>query len=137
MSKRVRANRTAQQIKEEQINFLLEDVEKNLEEYKKALDLKEYDKTVAENKELKIYIGNIKQRYAQYQQQRQAQFLEKQKQYYESKTPKKYKKLVYEEELDSEPKLEEEEYSADEAEEEPKIKKTKKNREKQKNNIFD
>ena len=64
MSKRVRANRTAQQIKEEQINFLLEDVEKNLEEYKKALDLKEYDKTVAENKELKIYIGNIKQRYA-------------------------------------------------------------------------
>ena len=137
MSKRVRANRTAQQIKEEQINFLLEDVEKNLEEYKKALDLKEYDKTVAENKELKIYIGNIKQRYAQYQQQQQAQFLEKQKQYYESKTPKKYKKIVQEEELDSELKLEEEEYSADEAEEEPKIKKTKKNREKQKNNIFD
>ena len=32
MSKRVRANRNAQQIKEEQINFLLEDGEKNLEE---------------------------------------------------------------------------------------------------------
>ena len=62
---------------------------------------KSYDKTVAENKELKIYIENIKQRFAQYQQQQQAQFLEKQKQYYEPKTPKKYKKVVYEEELDS------------------------------------
>ena len=41
MSERVRANRTAQQIKEEQINFLLEEVEKNLKEYKKVLDLKE------------------------------------------------------------------------------------------------
>ena len=40
MSKRARSNRTAQQIKEKQINFLLEDLEKNLEEYKKALDLK-------------------------------------------------------------------------------------------------
>ena len=72
MTKRARLNKTAQQIKEEQINFLLEDIEKNLEEYRKALDLKEkqlldakkilssakksYDKTVAENKELKIYI---------------------------------------------------------------------------------
>ena len=62
---------------------------------------KSYDKTVAENKELKIYIENIKQRFAQYQQQQQAQFLEKQKRYYEPKTPKKYKKVVYEEELDS------------------------------------
>ena len=72
MSKTVRPNKTAQQIKEEQINFLLEDIEKKLEEYKKALDLREkqlldakkilssakksYDKTVAENKELRIYI---------------------------------------------------------------------------------
>ena len=53
---------------------------------------KSYDKTVAENKELKIYIENIKQRFAQYQQQQQAQFLEKQKQYHEPKTLKKYKK---------------------------------------------
>ena len=36
MSKRTRTNKTAQQIKEEQINFLLEDVEKDLEEYKKS-----------------------------------------------------------------------------------------------------
>ena len=79
---------------------------------------------VAENKKLKIYIENIKQRYAQYQQQKQAQ--EKRKQYYEPKTPKKYKKIVYEEKIDCEPELEEEEYSAEEAEEEPEIKKTKK-----------
>ena len=72
MSKTVRPNKTAQQIKEEQINFLLEDIEKKLEEYKKALELREkqlldakkilssakksYDKRVAENKELRIYI---------------------------------------------------------------------------------
>ena len=41
MSKRNRPNKTTQQIKEEQINFLLEDIEKNLEDYKKAIDLKE------------------------------------------------------------------------------------------------
>ena len=38
MSRRGRPNKTSQQIKEEQINFLLEDAEKNLEEYKKAID---------------------------------------------------------------------------------------------------
>ena len=35
MSRRVRQNKTSQQIKEEQINFLLEDVEKNLGKYEK------------------------------------------------------------------------------------------------------
>ena len=35
MSRRVRQNKTSQQIKEEQINFLLVDVGKNLDEYKK------------------------------------------------------------------------------------------------------
>ena len=81
---------------------------------------------VAQKKELKFYIENIKQRFAQYQQQQQGQFLEKRKQYYEPKAPKKYKKIVYEEEIDSEPELEEEEYSAEEAEEEPKINKKQK-----------
>ena len=33
MSRKVRQNKTSQQIKEEQINFLLKDVEKNLDEY--------------------------------------------------------------------------------------------------------
>ena len=41
MSRRIRPTKSSQKIKEEQINFLLEDVEKNLEQYKKALDLKE------------------------------------------------------------------------------------------------
>ena len=41
MSKRVKINKKTQQIKEEQIIFLLEDVEKNLDEYKRALKLKE------------------------------------------------------------------------------------------------
>ena len=78
MSRRVRQNKTNRQIKKEQINFSLEDVEKNLDKYKKDLKLKEkqlfdvkkilitakqsYNKVVAENKELKSYIENIKQR---------------------------------------------------------------------------
>ena len=41
MSRRARPNKISQQIKEEQINFLLEDVEKNLDEQKKALELKD------------------------------------------------------------------------------------------------
>ena len=54
MSRRIISNKSSQQIQEKQINFLLEDVEKNLEEYKKALeikdkqlsDVKKYDKTL-------------------------------------------------------------------------------------------
>ena len=49
MSRRIRQNRTSQQIKEEQNNFLLEDVEKNLEQYKKAVKLK--DKKLSDAKE--------------------------------------------------------------------------------------
>ena len=152
MSKRGRQNKTSQQINEEQINFLLEDVKKNLDEYKRALELKEkqlsdtkkilisakesYNKTVAENKELKTYTENIKQRFSQYQQWQQSQFLENQKNYYEERPQKKYKKVVYEEKPDSEPELEEE-YSAEEIKEEPEIKKSRKKTEKRKNNIFD
>ena len=33
--------KSTQQLKEEQINFLLEDIEKNLEEYNKALSLRD------------------------------------------------------------------------------------------------
>ena len=85
---------------------MLEHVEKNLEEYKKVLDLKEkqlsdakkilvsaknsYDKTIAGNKELKAYIQNIKQHFQEYQQQQQARFLENQKNYYEKREPKRY-----------------------------------------------
>ena len=119
--------RSRQQIKDEQINYLLADVEKNLEEYKIALDTKEKqlsdtkkilisakqgcDKIVAENRDLKAYIENLKQHF----QQQQAQFLEKQKNYYRH-TPKKYKKVVYQEESESEPEFEEEEQEESESE---------------------
>ena len=78
MSKKlIKEFRSRQQVKDEQINQLLADVEKSLEEYKLALESKEkqlsdakkillsakqsYDKTVAENRELKAYIENLKQ----------------------------------------------------------------------------
>ena len=105
MSKKIIKDfRARQQVKEEQINYLLSDVEKNLEEYKIALEIKDkqlsdakkilvsakqsYDKTVAENRELKAYIENLKQ----YMQQQQVQFLEKNNKHYRYKkpTPKKY-----------------------------------------------
>ena len=41
MNRKLRPTRSTQQIKEEQINFLLEDIEKNLEEYKKAIEIKD------------------------------------------------------------------------------------------------
>ena len=82
MSRRLRSNKSSQQIKEEQVKFLLEDVEENLGEYKKALELKDkqlsdikrilqnakisYNSVIRENQELKKYIENIKIRYQQY-----------------------------------------------------------------------
>ena len=90
----IRNLKSRQQVKDEQINYLLADIEKNLEEHKIALETKEkqlpdakkillsakqsYDKTVAENRDLKAYIENLKQHI----QQQQVQFLEKQKNYY-------------------------------------------------------
>ena len=72
-------NKTAQQVKDEQINFILEDVEKKLEEYKKSLELrdkqisdakkkllsakKSYNKIVAENKELRAYIETLRDKF--------------------------------------------------------------------------
>ena len=106
-----KSKKTRQQIKDEQINYLLGDVEKTLEDYRQNIELKEkqlsdakkillsakqsYDKTVAENKELKAYIESLKQRFIalqQQQQQRQVQFLEKQRSHYQQKKPtsKKY-----------------------------------------------
>ena len=41
MNRKLRPTKSTQQIKEEQISFLPEDVEKNLEEYKKAIKIKE------------------------------------------------------------------------------------------------
>ena len=41
MSRRIRSTKSSQQIKEEQIKFLIQDVEKKLEGYKKSLELKD------------------------------------------------------------------------------------------------
>ena len=151
MSKSRKAFQSRQQIKDEEINYLLGDVEKNLEEYRNPLELKEkqlsdakkillsakqsYDKTVDENRDLKAYIKNLKQRFQSTQQQQQVQFLEKQRNYYQQKKPtqKKCKKVVYEEESESEPELEQdedEEIENEEVEKKPEIKKGRAKKEK-------
>ena len=112
--------RSRQQIKDDQINYLLGDLEKKLEEYKFALETKEkqlsdarkillsakqsYDNVVKENTDLKAYIEKLKQHF----QQQQVQFLKEQKSYYQE-SPKKYKKVIYQEETVSKPEFEEEE----------------------------
>ena len=50
MNRRLRPTKYSYQIKEEQTNFLLEEVEKNLEEYIKAIELK--GKQLAEAKKV-------------------------------------------------------------------------------------
>ena len=91
MDKKLKDFRSRLQVKDEQINYLLADVEKFLEEYKLAFESKEkqlsdakkillsakpsYNKTVGENRELKTYIKNLKQ----HMQHQQVRFLEKQK----------------------------------------------------------
>ena len=154
MSRRLRSNKSSQQIKEEQINFLLEDVEKNLDDYKKALELKDkqlsdvkrilqnakisYNSVIRENQELKKFIENIKIRYQQYQQQQQQKYLDREREYFSKereRQPKRYKKVVYEEEPDSEPEVDENEYLSEEIEEnveKPKLEKKKNNNKKEK-----
>ena len=137
----IKDSKNRQQKKDEQINYLLADVEKNLEEYKFALEIKEkqlsnakkillsakqsYDQAVSENRDLKAYIENLKHHI----QKQQVQFLEKQRNYYQQKkpTPKKYKKVVYQKETESEPEFEEKEQIESESEQiekEPEIKKS-------------
>ena len=48
MDKKLRPVKSPYQIKNEQVNFLLEDIEKNLEEYRKIIETK--DKQLAEIK---------------------------------------------------------------------------------------
>ena len=50
MNKRPRPLRCFYQIKEEQVNFLLEDIERNLEEYKNAIEIR--DKQLADTKKI-------------------------------------------------------------------------------------
>ena len=108
MNIKLRPNRSTQQIKGKHINFLLEDVEKNLQEYNKATELKDkqlsdiknfwqrakrsYDAFIKENTELKQYIENIKQRYQQYQKQQQQEYFDKKREHFRQKQPKNVKK---------------------------------------------
>ena len=144
--------RNKQQIKDDQINHLLADVEKNLEEYRNTLEQKErqlfgarkilisakqsYDNTVAENKNLKAYIVSLKEHI----EKQQVQFIEKQKQNnyrYRKPIPKEYKKVIFEEESESEPELEQEESESEETETSKEIKKaSSKKRGVNRNNIF-
>ena len=71
--------RNQQKIKNEQINYLLEYLEKKLEDYKAAIEIKEkqlaeakrilltakqsFDKVTQENRDLKAYIENLKQHF--------------------------------------------------------------------------
>ena len=96
-----------------------------------------YDSLLKENKQLKEYIVNIKQRFKQYQQQQQQEFLQD-REYFQMSQPKRYKKVVYEEETDSESETVEIQYVP---ENEP-IKQEKKEeheqpQNKRKNKIFD
>ena len=149
--------RNQQKIKDEQINFLLGDLEKSLEQYKEALDYKDkqlseakrilvaakqnFDKLAQENRDLKTYIQKIKEQF----QQQQLDFLKQQKVTYNSNRPKKYIKVVFEEESESEnePEFEEEQNSEiEELEQESKPKKPKnqnlKNpKEKTSSNVFE
>ena len=85
MNRKLKPTKSAQQIKEEQISFLLEDIEKDIAKYKKIIETKNrqlakvkerlqgaknsYQDLEKENKQLKQYITNIKQQQQQQQQQ--------------------------------------------------------------------
>ena len=147
--------RNQQKIKDEQINFLLGDLEKNLEQYRESLEHKEkqlseakrilvaanqsFDRVAQENRDLKAYIEKIKQQFQQQNQKQQLESLKQQKSFYSNNKPKKYKKVVFEEESESEnePEFEEEQNSETEKiEEEPQTKKTKRKSSKS-SNVFE
>ena len=119
--------RNQHEIKDKQINFLLGDLEKNLKDYRQALGIKEnqlseakrtlvsaeqsFDTISQENRDLKAYIENLKQHYQRESQKQQLDFLKQQKAYFNRPSkPKKYKKVIFEEEEESEnePEFEEE-----------------------------
>ena len=135
--------RNTQQIKDEQINFLLADVEKNLEQYRISLEdeekqlleakkiiisaKKSYDKTIAENKNLKTYIISLKQHF----ERQQLKLFESQKQ---KQTSQKYKKVILEEQ---ESEIESDIAQESEIEEEIEPNQKKAIKKESKNNIFD
>ena len=72
-----------------------------------------YDSLLKENKQSKEYIVNIKERFKQCQQQRQQQEFLQDREYFQRQQIKRYKKVVYEEETDSESEAIESQYVAE------------------------
>ena len=141
----VKSFRNQQKIKDEQINFLLGNLEKNLEQYRESLENREkqlaeakrisiaakksFDKINQENSDLKAYIPQIKNQFQQDNKKQQREFLKQQQSFYENIKPKKYKKVILEEESEneSEPEFEEEiNFETEETEETPQVKKPRK-----------
>ena len=107
--------RNQQKIKDEQINFFLGDLEKNLEHYRESLENKEkqladakriliaakqgFDKVSQENRDRKAYIEQIKSQFNQQNKRQQLEFLKQRKSFFK---PKKYKKVVLEEDSENE-----------------------------------
>ena len=113
-----KALKNQQKIKDEQINFLLGNLENSLEQYKDSIQNKDkqlaeakgiivsakqsFDKISQENKELKAYIVQINKQFQQQQQQQQLSSRSK---------PKKCKKVILEEESENESEIESEQES--------------------------
>ena len=124
MNRKLRPTKSPQQLKDEQINFMLEDIKKDIETFmlvisekdKQLRDLKKilfaakasYKKVTEENQQLKQRIVLIKENKKLRQQQ--PTIKEHKSLYYPKQPtrPKKYKKIVYEEETDSDTEPEKE-----------------------------
>ena len=92
---------------------------------------------VNENKQLKEYIANIRQRYQLYQQQQQQEQFSWEREY-SQRSQKRYKKVVYKEETDTEFEEDENQYvPEDKFIEQEKQKEQKQPQVKRKNKIFD
>ena len=105
MNRNLRPTKSPYQLKDEQVNFLLKDIEKNSEEYKKIVETKgkqlaevkkiqqgaknSCEALTKENKQLKKYIVKIKQQYKQQQQQQQQQYFQQEQKYFRPKNIKK------------------------------------------------
>ena len=63
--------------------------------------------------------------------------MERERDYFAENQPKKYKNVIYKEEIDSEPEVEQNDYVSEKQEEESKKIKKKKVQQKRKNNIFE
>ena len=90
---------------------------------------KSFDKINQENSDLRAYIAQIKNQFQQENKKQQQEFLKQQQSFYENIKPKKYKKVILEEENEneSEPEFEEEtNFETEETEETPQVKKPRK-----------